>query len=129
MVDEQVLLCAYCTPGLRSSFCGAPMMKALLVWSSLFVIGLTATAHALEWVPGNGGSCPASCVQKGLSPVVSGIYSRNGNGSNPFYVCRVNSHNEGMRTGYNLFPSWFETCTVEWGHKDDRNTVYDCLCN
>ena len=101
------------------------MLKASLVWSSLLLMGLPATAHALEWVPGNGASCAASCVQKGLSPVVSGIY---GNGK-PFYVCRVNSHSEGMRAGYNLFPSWAETCTVEWGHEGDRNPLYDCLCN
>ena len=31
------------------------MLKASLVWSSLFLMGLPATAHALEWVPGNGG--------------------------------------------------------------------------
>jgi hypothetical protein len=109
-----------------AEFCGAPIMKALLVWSSLFVIGLPVPAHALEWVPGNGRSCVESCVQKGLSPVVSGIYSRNGNGSRLFYVCRTNSHNEGMRPGYSLEP---DACVVEWSHADDENPTYDCLCN
>jgi hypothetical protein len=104
------------------------MKKASLVWSSLLIIALTATAHALEWVPGNGSSCAASCVQKGLSPVVSGMFTRN-NANTPIYVCRVDSHSEGMRAGYNLEPSWAATCTVEWGHEDDKNPTYDCLCN
>ena len=38
-------------------------------------------------------------------------------------MCKVNSHSEGMRAGYNLFPSYAETCTVEWGHEGDRNPL------
>ena len=103
------------------------MMKASLVWSSLFLIGLPAIAHALDWVPGGGRFCAVICKEKGLSPVVSGIYRNNAN--YPFYVCRADSHGEGMRAGYNLEPDHAETCTVEWGHKDDKYPVYDCLCN
>ena len=77
----------------------------------------------------NGSSCAVSCVQKGLIPVGEWYFTRNRNSTMPFYVCRVDSHSEGMRAGYNLEPSWAATCTVEWGHEDDKNPTYDCLCN
>ena len=77
----------------------------------------------MSWETGNGRACTDACSSKGLA-VQSGTYSKT---STPYFVCRMNAHQEGARPGYQVQtnPS---TCTVGWGDKEEASNTYDCLC-
>jgi hypothetical protein len=83
----------------------------------------------VQWVSGGGQSCPVVCKGRGLLAVDSGPYSGN---NQPFYVCRTNENNEGLRPGYNLQTtsqaSSASTCVVGWAQKAVAGQTYDCLC-
>jgi hypothetical protein len=84
-------------------------------------------AHAIDWTQAwveGSGSCAAICRSQKAQPVESGVY-KNGK---PFYVCRADAHREGKRGGYNLEPSWSNSCTVGWGGREEATNPYECLC-
>ena len=83
-----------------------------------------AQAQSVRWVPGNGMTCDQACGNANRSPVVSGIYV---NGS-PFFVCRANADNAGLRPGWNLPPDYATTCSVASSNQEQRIPQYDCLC-
>lgn len=83
-----------------------------------------APAAAQVWVDGGGRSCDAACGASGMAPVVSGT---NPNGQ-PYYACAANARGEGYRAGYNLRPSWANSCTVGSGGQELSVPAYSCLC-
>lgn len=103
-------------------------MKKYILMIGLFLAsgaGFVLFADSV-WVPSkNNQSCLKACVARNLSPVVSGIYTKNGN---PFYVCRSNAKKQGLRAGYNTKPKWSKACVVGFGGKEFFSTPFDCLC-
>lgn len=81
-------------------------------------------AQAQHWVPAGGKTCLQACAGTNTTPLVAGIYTNN----NPFYVCRGNADNAGLRPGYNLLPTWGAACWVGSSNKEQGITPYDCLC-
>ncbi len=86
--------------------------------------GSAVDAGAVEWVNASGNSCLRACRRVGLRPVTSGVYS---NGAR-YFVCATNYAGEGFRPGYNLQPSWANSCTVGWGGHERSAPDYRCLC-
>lgn len=80
----------------------------------------------LKWVPApeKGGPCAAVCSAAGASPVKAGVFK---NGEEVFNVCATNSHNQGMRPGYNLKP--YDVCVVGFEGTEVKESNYSCLCN
>jgi len=98
-------------------------MKKIL-FLGLFLVTSVSVAQPAQWIDASGKSCTQVCLDKDMSPVISGIYI---NGHN-FNVCATNAQGEGFRAGYNLLPSWSTTCTVGWGGREKSYPNYNCLC-
>jgi len=99
-----------------------PIIATIAAGLMLSAGGLPAQAQ--HWVPAAGKTCLQACVGAGTTPLVSGIYTN----GNPFYVCRGNADNAGLRAGFNLLPDWGAACWVASNYLQQGITPYDCLC-
>ncbi|RKZ46023.1 MAG: hypothetical protein DRR16_22610 [Candidatus Parabeggiatoa sp. nov. 3] len=96
-----------------------------IIFLGLFLVTSVSVAQAAQWIDGSGKSCSQVCLDKGMSPVISGIWEKNGNN---FNVCAADAEGKGFRAGYNLIPGWATTCTVGWGGQEKSYSKYNCLC-
>jgi hypothetical protein len=65
-----------------------------------------------------------ACNASGMAPVSSGNFT---NGQ-PFYMCAGDALGEGYRGGFNLRPTWANTCSVGAGGREVATSSYSCLC-
>lgn len=93
--------------------------------AALLLSSLPASAQSVRWVPGQGQTCFAVCDREGAKPVISGIFTPNGQ---PYTVCRAHFGGEGARPGYNLQPNWAHACFSAQGGVERQNSRFDCLC-
>lgn len=98
-----------------------------------WIIGITliavAPATAETWQPGQNSSCDVVCRSHNSSAMISGDFITNGASSGKkFTICKANVENQGTRPGYNLEPSWANSCFVPFGGKETPVSNYECMC-
>lgn len=83
---------------------------------------------SIRWIPGNGQACEAVCRQAGMHGLRSGSHiTRHGDTGDDYFVCAGDA--SGWRPGFNLQPSWADTCIVAYGGREIRTERYTCACN
>ena len=98
----------------------------VVIVSSLFAFTTNSTAEGVlfGWIAAEGQSCHTACEKTGGRAIESGQ-----TGTNPFYVCRANPGNQGLRPGFNQSPGNDTICYVAYGPNTAvRETQYSCLC-
>lgn len=98
------------------------------------IVGITliavAPAAAETWQPGQNSSCDVVCRSHNNSAaMISGDFVSNGAPSGKKYtICRANVEGQGTRPGYNLEPSWANSCFVPFGGQEKPVSSYECMC-
>lgn len=97
-------------------------LYALAVSGALVCI-LPSISVAADWVDGRGQRCDLACEAQGSSAVSSGSYT---NGED-YFICAAHLP-DGDRPGYNVAPSWSNSCYVGIGGKEHGANQFSCLC-